>query len=242
MNNKGILVERTTVFIVDRQALFRDGVAHGLSIYPDIEVVGGCASSDDALGLIEAFSPNVVLLSVDDQFQRGLDLGRQITTRCPGAAVVALTSNAHDDQLFQAIKSGAVAYVGKDVSAEELAGAIRRVAQGERLIGESVLSRPRVAEQALRQFQDISLMGKIMETVATPLSPRETEILKYIAEGKPKKQTPHILRISEQTIKNHISSILQKLDANDRTHAVVLAIRQGWISLGESVQNQKMTI
>lgn len=229
-------MDRISVFIVDRQALFRDGIAHGLAIYRDIEVVGGCASTDDALGLIEAFAPNVVLLSVDDTFQRGLDLGRQIATRCPVAAVVALTSNADDDQLFQAIKGGVVAYLSKDVSAEELAGSIRRVAQGERLIGETVLVRPKVAEQVLRKFQDITLMGKAMETVSTPLSPREMEILKYVAEGNANKQIALLLKISEQTIKNHMTSILQKLDANDRTHAVVLALRQGWISIGEEAQ------
>jgi DNA-binding NarL/FixJ family response regulator len=79
-------------------------------------------------------------------------------------------------------------------------------------------------------------MGKTMETVATPLSPRETEILKYVAEGNGNKQIAYTLKISEQTIKNHVTSILRKLDANDRTHAVVLAIRQGWISVGEPAQ------
>jgi len=229
-------MERITVFIVERQTLLREGIAHGLSVFQDIEVEGGCASTDDALSLIEAFSPNVVLLSVDDPFQRGLDLGRQITTRCPGSAVIALASNPDDDQLFQAIKGGVFAYLSKDVSAEELAGAIRRIAQGERLISESLLRRPRVAEQVLRQFQDISLMGKTMETVATPLSPRETEILKYVAEGNGNKQIAYTLKISEQTIKNHITSILRKLNANDRTHAVVTAIRQGWISVMEPGQ------
>jgi len=228
-------MEKITVFIVDKQTFLREGIAHGLSLYQDIEVVGGCAPTDDALSLIEAFSPNVVLLSVDEPFQRGLDLGRQIATRCPGTAVIALASNPDDDQLFQAIKGGIVAYLSKDVSAEELAGAIGRITQGERPINESLLIRPKVAEQVLRRFQDMSLMGT-METVATPLSPRETEILKLVAEGNANKRIAYTLKISEQTIKNHITSILRKLNANDRTHAVVTAIRQGWISVGEPGQ------
>jgi DNA-binding NarL/FixJ family response regulator len=226
-------VDKTTVFIVDKQTLFREGIAHGLSAYHDIEIAGGCASADDALGLIEAFSPNVVLLSIDEPFQRGLDLGRQIAIRCPGTSVIALASNPDDDQLFQAIKGGVVAYLSKDISAEELAGAIIKVGQGERIINESLLVRPKVAEQVLRRFQDMSLMGKVMETVATPLSPREMEILKLVAEGNANKGIAYTLKISEQTIKNHITSILRKLNANDRTHAVVTAIRQGWISVGE---------
>jgi DNA-binding NarL/FixJ family response regulator len=227
-------VERITVFVVDRQALYRQGIRQGLSAHKDIDVVGDCAPGAEALALIEAFNPNVALLDVDLPLLRGLDLGRQITTRCPRVAVMALTSYPDDDQLFQAIKSGAVAYLSKDLSADELAGAIRRIVKGERPINESLLGRPRVAEQVLRQFQDVSLMGKAMETLATPLTPRETETLKYVAEGYSNKQIAHVLGISEQTIKNHITSILDKLDANDRTHAVVLALRQGWIDIGES--------
>ena len=229
-------MEKITVFIVDRQALYRQGIRQGLaSCAKDIEVMGDCAPGPEALALVEAFSPNIALIDVDLPLLRGLDLSRQITTRCPRVAVMALTSNPDDDQLFQSIKSGAVAYLSKDVSAEELSNAIRRIVKGERPINESLLGRPRVAEQVLRQFQDVSLMGKAMETLATPLTPRETETLKYVAEGYSNKQIAHVLGISEQTIKNHITSILDKLDANDRTHAVVLALRQGWIDIGETM-------
>lgn len=220
--------------MVDRQTLYRQGVRQALSSHSDIEVVGECVPGPEALGLVEAFSPNVVLLDVDLPLLRGIDLGRQITTRCPGVAVIALTSSPEDDQLFQAIRTGVVAYLSKDISAEELAGAIKRISKGERPINESLLGRPRVAEQVLRQFQDLTLMGKAMETLATPLTRRETETLKYVAEGYSNKQIAHALGISEQTIKNHITSILNKLDANDRTHAVVLAMRQGWIDIEES--------
>jgi len=227
-------VEKITVFIVDRQTLYRQGVRQALSADEGLSVVGDCAPGAEALTLIEAFAPNVVLLDVDLPLLRGLDIGRQITTRCPGVAVIALTSFWDDDQLFQAIRSGVAAYLSKEISADELANAIKRIGKGERPINETLLGRPRVAEQVLRQFQDLSLMGKAMETLATPLTPRETETLKYVAEGYSNKQIAHVLGISEQTIKNHITSILDKLDANDRTHAVVLALRQGWIDIGES--------
>jgi DNA-binding NarL/FixJ family response regulator len=186
------------------------------------------------LTLVEAFAPNVVLLDVDLPLLRGLDIGRQITSRCPQSALICLSSSPDDDQLFQAIRSGAAAYLSKEISAEELAVAVKRIRKGERPINETLLSRPRAAEQVLRQFQDLSLMGKPMEMLATPLTPRETETLKYVAEGYSNKQIAHVLGISEQTIKNHITSILDKLDANDRTHAVVLAMRQGWIDINES--------
>ena len=229
-------MEKITVFIVDRQTLYRQGVRQALSAEESIDVVGDCAVGTEALALVEAFAPNVVLLDVDLPLLRGLDLARQITQRCPGAALVALTSSPDDDQLFQAIRSGAAAYLSKEISAEALASAIKRIKAGERPINETLLGRPRAAEQVLRQFQDLSLMGKAMETLATPLTPRETETLKYVAEGYSNKQIAHVLGISEQTIKNHITSILDKLDANDRTHAVVLALRQGWIDIGETMK------
>lgn len=227
-------MEKITVFLVDKQTLYRQGIRQALSTCNDMNVVGECAPGAEAVGLVEAFMPSVVLLDVDLPLLRGLDLGRQITTRCPNVSVIALTSSPDDEQLFQAVKTGVVAYLTKDISPDELAGAIRRISNGERPINDTLLNRPRVAEQVLRQFQDLTLMGKAMETLATPLTPRETETLKYVAEGYSNKQIAHVLGISEQTIKNHVTSILNKLDANDRTHAVVLALRQGWIDIGET--------
>ncbi len=227
-------MEKITVFIVDKQTLYRQGIRQALSASEDINVVGESSPNAEAVSLIEAFMPNVVLLDVDLPLLRGLDLGRQITTRCPNVSVIALTSSPDDEQLFQAVRTGVVAYLTKDIAAEELGHAVRRIHKGERPINDSLLSRPRVAEQVLRQFQDLTLMGKAMETLATPLTPRETETLRYVAEGYSNKQIAHVLGISEQTIKNHVTSILNKLDANDRTHAVVLALRQGWIDIGET--------
>jgi DNA-binding NarL/FixJ family response regulator len=97
-----------------------------------------------------------------------------------------------------------------------------------------LLARPKVAEHVLKQFQDMVSMGKNMETITAPLTNRETQILSYIADGNSNKQIAQILEISEQTINNHVSSILRKLNANDRAHAVVLAIRHGWISAEEN--------
>jgi DNA-binding NtrC family response regulator len=139
-------VEKLAVYIVDSQRLFREIATLGLTHYQDIEVTGGCDFSEDVKVLIDVFSPKVVLLSVDDHFERGLDLGRKITTGCPVVDVVALSSNANDAQLFQAIKSGLVAYANKEVSAEELGGIIRIAAGGEPLLRESVLIRPWVVE------------------------------------------------------------------------------------------------
>ncbi len=132
--------------------------------------------------------------------------------------------------LFQAIKAGSTGYLTMDATAEDISSTVRRLHQGEYLINELVLSRPAVAEKVLKQFQDFTLMGGAMETLATPLTSRELEVLGYAARGYINKQIAYQLGVSEQTIKNHMTSILRKLDANDRTQAVVLALPYGWIS------------
>jgi len=160
-----------------------------------------------------------------------LKLARRIKQRFPNIGVVVLTSNPADAHLFQALKAQAVAYLSKEVTADELVDIIRRVARGEHPINESLTTRPKVAEQVLRQFQELSLRSEA-EAFISPLTPREMEILNYIAQGYLNKEIAAKLGISEQTIKNHVTSILRKLNANARTEAVVIAIKQGLISLG----------
>ncbi|GAI89025.1 unnamed protein product, partial [marine sediment metagenome] len=138
--------------------------------------------------------------------------------------------NLDDAQLFQALKAQAVAYLSKEVTADELVDVIRRVARGEHPINESLTTRPKLAEQVLQQFQELSWRSEA-EGFISPLTPREREILNYIAQGYLNKQIAAELDISEQTIKNHVTSILRKLNANARTEAVVIAIKQGLISI-----------
>jgi len=225
-------VNKIGVMIVDKQALFRAGVLQALSEQSEFELFD-CDPNWNPLGLIEANSPNVLLLDIDYPSLGGLDLARKIVSRFPSTRVIVLSPNPDDKQLFEVIKTGAVAYLSKDTTTEELVKTIRQASRGEYPINDSLLSRPRVAEHVLRQFQDLVSMGKAMESIAAPLTARETQILNYIAEGKSNKQIGYILKISEQTIKNHVSAILRKLNANDRAHAVVLAIRHGWISVEE---------
>ncbi len=216
------------VMIIDKQAFFRAGVRQALSQQSDFKILD-CAPAQEPLELIETNSPEVVLLDIDFPALSGLELGRKIVRRCPNTRVVMLSPNPNDEELFEAIKTGAVAYLDKNTTTEELVSIIRRACQGEYPINDSLIARPRVAEHVLKQFQDIVLAGKTMEGITAPLTHRETQILSYVAEGNTNKQIAHILEISEQTIKNHVSSILRKLNANDRAHAVALAMRNGWI-------------
>jgi len=221
-------VDKITVIIIDEQELFRAGVRQILSQQPDFKIID-CDPSQQPLELIEAHLPEVALLGSDLATLSGLELGRKITRLYPNTKVIMLSPNPNDEELFEVIRTAAVACLNKKASAEELVSTIRRACNGEYPINESLTTRPRVAKHVLRQFQDIASIGKAMEAVTAPLTNREAQILTYIAEGNSNKQIAYILNISEQTIKNHVSSILRKLNANDRAHAVALAMRNGWL-------------
>jgi len=219
-------MDKIKVMIIDEQALFRAGVRQTLSQQPDLEVLE-CDPTQNPLELIEADLPDVALLGSDLTSLSGIELGRKISQYYPNTKVIVLSPDPNDEELFEVIKTAAAACVSKRANADELAGTIRRAYSGEYPINESLMTRPRVAKQVLNQFRGFT---KTMQGVAAPLTKRETEILTYVAEGNSNKEIARILTISEQTIKNHVSAILRKLNANDRAHAVTLALHSGWIS------------
>ncbi len=223
-------MNKIQVIIISQQVFFRQGIEHSLSKVRDITISATAEISDEVLSIIDKLPPDVALLDIDTPSDAGLKLARKIKQHLPTIGVVVLTSNPDDAQLFQALKAQAVAYLGKEVTASELVNTIRGVSRGEHPINESLTTRPKLAEQVLQQFQELSLRSEA-ESFISPLTPREMEILRYIAQGYLNKQIAAELDISEQTIKNHVTSILRKLNANARTEAVVVAIKQGLISL-----------
>ncbi|OGO00939.1 MAG: hypothetical protein A2Y58_02215 [Chloroflexi bacterium RBG_13_51_52] len=218
------------VFIISQQSLFLQALEQSFSDTPDIVILGATGINSDVLKAIDNLPPDVALLDLDGQSESGLELARKIRQRSPNIGVILLTSNPDDSQLFQAIKAQAVSYLNKEVTAQQLADIIRRVARGEHPINESLTNRPKVAEHVLQQFQELASREEAGPFIS-PLTPREIEILEYIAQGYLNKQIAAELGISEQTIKNHVTSILRKLNANARTEAVVVAIKQGLIKI-----------
>ena len=224
-------MEKIKVFAVDEHILFRQGIRASIGNEPDIDWIGEASDGEEAFETISVLSPDVVLTDVKLPSMDGLELTRKIRLRSPGVGVVIMSAQEDEELLFQAIKVGAAAYYTKSVKPEELLSGIRRVAQGEYLINESVLTRPLVASRVLKQFRDLSLIEHEIEPLFAPLSSREMEILDYIARGNSNKEIARALKISDQTVKNHITSILRKLAVNDRTQAVVFALRRGWIKV-----------
>jgi DNA-binding NarL/FixJ family response regulator len=226
-------MERIRLLIADDHPIFRQGLRGILSSEVDIEIAGEAADGNQAIELARSLSPDVVLVDVHMPAKDGIEVARSIKMQQPRTGIIIMTAHDDEEQLFQAIKVGAAGYYLKDVRPEVLIEAIRRVSNGEYLINESVLTKPLVASRVLKQFRDLAMAGQDVEPLFVPLSAREIEVLEYIARGNSNKEIARALKISDQTVKNHITSILRKLAVNDRTQAVVYALRHGWIKMHE---------
>ena len=225
--------QRTKILLVDDHALFRVGMRQILEREADIDIVGEAEDARDAFSLAVELSPDIVLLDLSLPAPGGIETTQRIKREVPSAGIIALAVAEDEDQLFDAIKAGAAAFVLKDVNPDDLVTIIRRVRAGEYLINDKVFARPAVASRVLKEFRELAVYGQEAAPIFAPLSPREVEILDNIAKGMTNKQVAYALTISEQTVKNHMSSILRKLSVNDRTQAVVYAMKQGWIRIPE---------
>ncbi|HEY92848.1 MAG TPA: response regulator transcription factor [Dehalococcoidia bacterium] len=221
--------QKIKVFTFCQQPLLGEGIRHWLSSMEDMEVIGQAEVTGWAVA-IEVMPPDVVIVDMDVPSDSGMSLIRRLTQVLPSVGVIALASNLSEDQFVRVLATQVAAYLNKEVSGDYLADIVRRVARGEYPIYEALSSQPEIADGVLRQFRQLS--GKREdETTKAQLTVREIEIVNHIAQGRSNKQIASELNISEQTIKNHVSSIMTKLSANDRTEAVVLALKTGLISL-----------
>jgi DNA-binding NarL/FixJ family response regulator len=225
--------QRTKILLVDDHALFRVGMRQILEAEPDFDIVGEAEDPRDAFTMAVELSPDIVLLDLSLPAPGGIETTQRVKREVPSVGIIALAVAEDEDQLFEAIKAGAAAFILKDISPEDLVTIIRRVRAGEYLINDKVFSRPSVASRVLKEFRELAVYGQEAAPIFAPLSPREVEILDNIAKGMTNKQVAYALTISEQTVKNHMSSILRKLSVNDRTQAVVYAMKQGWIRIPE---------
>jgi DNA-binding NarL/FixJ family response regulator len=225
--------QRTKILLVDDHALFRVGMRQILDGEADFDIVGEAEDGRDAFQMAIEMSPDIVLLDLSLPAPGGIDTTQRIKREIPSVGIIALAVAEDEDQLFEAIKAGAAAFILKDINPDDLVTIIRRVRAGEYLINDKVFSRPTVASRVLKEFRELAVYGQEAAPIFAPLSPREVEILDNIAKGMTNKQVAYALSISEQTVKNHMSSILRKLSVNDRTQAVVYAMKQGWIRIPE---------
>src|SRR5512143_3916366 len=212
------MTDPITVLLVDDHAMVRQGVRAFLATQPDLSVVAETGSGAEAVKLAAQYVPDVVLMDLIMPDMDGVEATRRLKQVSPRSQIIVLTSYHEDEHIFPALKAGALSYVLKDISAEELASAVRKAASGEAVL------HPRVAARVIKELQ-----GKRSDALNpfTELSERELEVLKLIADGMSNAEMAAKLVLSEKTIKGHVSNILSKLHLADRTQAAVYAWREG---------------
>ncbi len=225
--------DRVRILLVDDHALIRVGMRSILEREDDFDIVGEADDPRSALDGAMETNPDIILMDLSLPAPGGIEATQRIKRELPSTGIVMLAVEEDEDALFDAIKAGAAAFILKDVGPDDLVTIIRRVHNGEYLINDKVFAKPAVASRVLKEFRELAVYGQEAQPIFAPLSPREVEILDNIAQGMTNKQVAYALSISEQTVKNHMSSILRKLSVNDRTQAVVYAMRQGWIRMPE---------
>ena len=210
------------VLLADDQRLMRDGLRTLLELEDDLEVVGEAENGRAAVNLAGELHPDVVLMDVRMPEMDGVEATRQLAARQPECRVIILTTFDDESIIFEGLRAGALGYLLKDVSGEELAAAIREVHRGGALI------QPSVARKVLAEFS--RLPAALSTSPVLPgdgLSERETEILKLVARGLSNKEIALRLSLTEGTVKNYVSAILQKLGVQDRTQAALKARELG---------------
>jgi DNA-binding NarL/FixJ family response regulator len=221
------------VLVVECEPLFRRGLIGSLGAAEGFDVAASAIDREQAVRLLDEQAPDVALIgtvpSNDDSMQVAAELHRTF----PAVATIIVASTESDDDLFAAIRAGAAAYCGRDVEESHLHDLVRRAAAGEYVINEQLLSKPYVAARVLDQFRNANHVERRLAGSFMPLTDRELEILKKVSAGLTNAEIGYSLGISAQTVKNHVTSILRKLAVNDRTQAVVTALRHGWLSIDD---------
>jgi two-component system NarL family response regulator len=211
--------EAIRVLICDDHALFRRGLIMVLESEEGIEVVAEAEDGDEAAAKAEECAPDVVLMDVRMPRVSGIEATRAIATVIPTARILMLTVSDDEDDLYEAVKAGATGYLLKEISIEEVADAIRAVVSGQSLIS------PSMASKLLIEFSNLARQAE--ERMVVPnLTERELQVLKLVARGMSNREVSEQLFISENTVKNHVRNILEKLHLHSRMEAVVYAVRE----------------
>lgn len=231
--------QKITLLIVDDHPLFRQGLREVLNAEPDLTVIGEASDGEEALRVARELSPRVVLMDINIPTINGLQVARRLRQEVPSARAVILTGYDDDEQVFHAIRAGAYAYFPKDVTPQKIIEAVREVNAGRYVINDLMMDDAQLAPWLFKQTERFGIVeGELGDEAFVPLSPREMEILQHITRGLSNKEIAHQLRISHQTVKNHMTSILRKLNVEDRTQAAVYALRRGWVRLQDTQLSQ----
>jgi two-component system response regulator DegU len=222
------------VLIVDDHPVFRDGLRNCLESAEDLNVIGEAQDGEEALQAAASLQPDVIVMDINIPLLNGMQATRQIKEDHPHINIIMLTAYDDDEQIYHAIRTGASAYYPKDVSPDDLVEVIRHVSQGKYVVDRKLLDEKEIERWLADAFEQFGGLWADMEDKFKPLSPREMEILTLVTRGLSNKEVAYTLGISHQTVKNHMTSILRKLDVEDRTQAAVFALRRGWVRLQDT--------
>ena len=218
-------MKRIKILLVDDQALFREGLRTLLSVRPDFEIIGEAANGEEAVQMALHHQPRVALMDLRMPVLGGVEATRRIRAANPGCNIIVLTTFDDDEEVFEALRAGAVGYLLKDAPSEKLTEAIRAAARGESFL------QPSIAAKVLAEFNRLSQIRPSVchAPLAEPLSERECDVLRQLAEGMSNKEIGVALNLAEGTVKNHLTNIFGKLGVLDRTQAALLARELGLI-------------
>ena len=207
------------VLICDDHALFRRGLIMVLESEEGIDVVAEAEDGEEAITKAEESAPDVVLMDVRMPRMSGIEATRAIADAVPSAKILMLTVSDEEEDLYEAVKAGATGYLLKEISIEEVANAIRAVVTGQSLIS------PSMASKLLSEFNNLAKQAQ-QKILVPKLTDRELQVLKLVAQGMSNREVAEDLFISENTVKNHVRNILEKLHLHSRMEAVVYAVRE----------------
>jgi len=218
------MTEQIRILLVDDQRLMREGLRILLELEPDLEIAGEATNGQEALDAYAEIEPDVVLMDVRMPGMDGVEATWRLRERWPSALVIILTTFDDDEYVFEGLRAGARGYLLKDVSGHDLADAVRTVAAGGALI------EPSVARRVVAEFARMAPPVRQADAgLAEPLSEREREILRLMAQGFTNREIADRLNLAQGTVKNYVTTILQKLGVRDRTQAALRAREQGII-------------
>ncbi len=218
------MLETIRLFIVDDHAMVRQGLRQMLNMEANFEIIGEAEHGDEVIEKVLTLKPDVVLMDINLPGKNGIELTGELRRRAPAIKILALTADGDQYHLSQMIKAGASGYILKDANSETLYEAIKTVAQGDAYLPPHLLS------MVFNEFRQTSApKKKLVLPEELGLTPRELEIIGYIANGENNREIAKKLFISEKTVKNHVSNILKKMDLEDRTQVAVYAYQKGLI-------------
>lgn len=224
----------TKIVIIDDHQLFREGVKRILEFEPTFEVVAEGEDGSDAITLVEQHEPDVIIMDINMPHMNGVEATAELIQKFPESKVIILSIHDDENYVTHALKTGATGYLLKEMDADALVEAVKVVADGGSYL------HPRVTHNLVKEYRRLSAdednPDKYIPQVEIRrpyhlLTRRECEVLQLLADGKSNRGIGEALFISEKTVKNHVSNILQKMNVNDRTQAVIVAIKNGWVDV-----------